>query len=71
MKKYYINNTSQSNGDYEVHESGCYWLIMASNTKYLGLFANCLEAVKAAKIQFPYRNSINGCANCSSACHTS
>jgi len=70
MKKYYINNNAQLNGDNEVHEDGCYWLRLANNTSYLGLFANCADAVRSAKIQYPYRNRINGCATCSSECHT-
>lgn len=70
MEKYYINNTAQSSGDYEVHKDGCYWLTLANDTSYLGLFSHCAEAVRSAKIKYPYRNRINGCATCCSACHT-
>jgi hypothetical protein len=70
MKKYYINNTQQPSGDYEVHAEGCYWLALANNTSYLGLFYNCGDAVSAAKRLYPLRNRINGCATCSKDCHT-
>lgn len=71
MKKYYINNNVQPNGDYEVHEEGCYWLSIATNTSFLGLFYNCEDAVKEAIRQYPYRSRINGCATGSYDCHTS
>ena len=65
--KYYVNNNAQDNGDHEVHKEGCYWLSLATDTTYLGEFYSCSGAVQKAKETFP---SANGCAHCSSACHT-
>ena len=68
MASYSVNDNAQSNGDHEVHESGCYWLGLAKSTTYLGNFTSCDPAVAAAKRI--YRQS-NGCAHCSPNCHTS
>jgi hypothetical protein len=62
---YYVNNNAQPNGDHEVHSDGCTY--MPTNKTYLGSFNNCQDAVKAAK---SYHTQVNGCAYCSSACHT-
>ena len=67
MAKYYVNKTAQANGDHEVHETGCYWLSRATNTRYLGYFPSCYGAVVSAKVVYP---TANGCATCSRACHT-
>jgi len=66
MATYYVNNHAQSNGDHEVHKSGCSF--MPSDKTNLGEHATCHTAVIAAK-QI-YRQS-DGCAFCSPACHTS
>lgn len=68
MARYYVNKNSQSNGDHEVHASGCSWLPMAENRIYLGAFENCKEAVKEAKNHY---DQVNGCYYCSNDCHTS
>ena len=68
MASYYVNDNSQSNGDHEVHEKGCYWLGLAKSTKYLGNFTSCRPAVAAAKMFYPQSN---GCVHCSPNCHTS
>jgi len=68
MKRYYLNNTAQVNGDHEVHEDGCYWLSLAKDTRYLGNYYSCKSAVEAAKLI--YRQS-NGCKHCATSCHTS
>jgi len=65
--KYYVNKVAQSNGDHEVHTAGCTWLPSEQNRKYLGEFENCEDAVKEAKKTY---TQSNGCATCSSACHT-
>ena len=67
MTDYYVNNTAQSNGDHEVHENGCYWLSLASNTSYLGRFSSCFPAVAKAKLTY---STTNGCAFCSPACNS-
>jgi hypothetical protein len=68
MPRYYVNDNAQSNGDHEVHKYGCVWLSKVKSKTYLGTHQNCYTAVQKAK-QI-YSNS-NGCATCSSACHTS
>jgi aminoglycoside/choline kinase family phosphotransferase len=68
MTKYYVNNNAQSiSNDHEVHKEGCYWLSIANNTKYLGLFNNCQSAVREAKKHYI---DTNGCAYCCPSCHT-
>ena len=65
MALYYVNNNAQQNGDHEVHVQGCFY--MPSNAQYLGDFSNCQAAVRAAR---QYYSQVNGCAFCSSECHT-
>ena len=65
MKKYYVNNNAQPNGDHEVHHEGCIWL--PQNKTHLGEFSNCKPAVEAAK---KYHRQVNGCKTCSNECHT-
>ena len=66
-KHYYVNDNAQPNGDHEVHEDGCSWLDLAISKSHLGLFETCHPAVEVAKEKYPQSN---GCAHCSSACHT-
>lgn len=68
MARYYVNKTAQLNGDHEVHEDDCQWLPSESNREYLGTFSSCFQAVAEAKKTYP---TANGCATCSSDCHTS
>lgn len=68
MAKYYVNNRAQDNGDHEVHRDGCGWLILATNTTYLGEYSTCDAAVARARLF--YRQS-NGCKYCTPSCHTS
>lgn len=56
MTAYYVNNDAQSNGDHEVHRSGCYWLSLASNM-YLGEFPGCFPAVAKAELTYPTANA--------------
>jgi len=65
MKKYYVNDRAQANGDHEVHHEDCIYL--PQNKTYLGTFSNCADAVKAAKKHYP---QVNGCKTCSKECHT-
>lgn len=67
MTKYYVNEISQPNGDYEVHTKNCDNLPEVRNRKYLGEFSNCQKAVKEAKKHF---EQVNGCYYCSKECHT-
>ncbi|MGH1388303.1 hypothetical protein [Kordia sp.] len=68
MTKYYVNKNAQTNGDHEVHKSGCWWLPKAENRIYLGEFYNCSGAVAKAKEEY---DQVNGCYHCSNDCHTS
>lgn len=66
MASYYVNRNAQTNGDHEVHVSGCGY--MPTDTTYLGEFASCGPAVTKAKETYPQSN---GCAYCCASCHTS
>ncbi len=68
MAAYYINKNAQSNGDHEVHKSGCSFMPNSENRRYLGDFSSCRPAVVAAKKIYP---TADGCYYCSPACHTS
>lgn len=67
MSKYYVNKNVQSNGDHEVHTTGCSWLPDAENRIDLGDFASCSPAVREAKKHYA---QVNGCYYCANACHT-
>ena len=68
MSRYYVNKNAQSNGDHEVHTTGCAWLPLLENRIYLGEFYSCFSAVSEARKHYV---QVNGCAHCSLACHTS
>ena len=68
MAKYYVNKNAQSNGDHEVHETGCKYLPADENRISLGYFDNCKDAVKKAKETY---STADGCYWCSNECHTS
>lgn len=67
MALYYVNKKAQANGDHEVHKSGCSFMPIEENRKYLGSFNNCFDAVREAKQFYPQSN---GCYYCSKECHT-
>ena len=67
MADYYVNRNTQSNGDNEVHVSGCSYF-PRSNYEYLGDYRSCYPAVTEARRR---GYNANGCYYCSSACHTS
>ncbi len=67
MARYYVNMNAQSNGDHEVHATGCSWLPQVENRIYLGDFSSCVPAVMAARKHYV---QVNGCAHCSLGCHT-
>lgn len=67
MARYYVNKNAQSNGDHEVHTTGCSWLPEVDNRIYLGDFLSCHPAVVKAK---EYYTKVNGCYFCSRPCHT-
>lgn len=67
MAYYYVNKNAQSNGDHEVHTTGCSFLPESDNRIYLGDFGSCPPAVQEAK---KYYSQVNGCYYCSNPCHT-
>ena len=67
MANYYVNKNAQTNGDHEVHKSGCSHMPYEVNRIYLGDFTACSAAVRAAKA---YYTQVNGCYYCSNPCHT-
>lgn len=67
MKKYYVNDNAQFNGDHEVHQESCPYLPSSQNRTYLGEFSNCKPAVAEAKRHY---RQVNGCKTCSNECHT-
>lgn len=68
MALYYVNKNAQTNGDHEVHKSGCSFMPNPENRQYLGDFSSCHPAVAAAKKIY---STADGCKHCSPACHTS
>ncbi|OYP03536.1 hypothetical protein CI599_10070 [Vibrio cholerae] len=68
MIHYYVNKNAQTNGDHEVHTSVCSHLPAEHNRLYLGMFANCRDAVREAKKTY---SKSNGCYYCCNLCHTS
>lgn len=69
MNDYYVNKNQQSNGDHEVHKSGCSYMPREENKEYLGMFDNCHKAVEEAKRRH-YPN-VNGCYYCCRECDNS
>lgn len=68
MASYYVNKNAQSNGDHEVHTSGCIFFPEAGNALYLGEFSSCYDAVREAK---KFYSQADGCMYCCPACHKS
>lgn len=68
MKKYYVNDNAQANGDHEVHTPSilCSYMPDHANRTYLGEFDTCKEAVREAKKK---HDQVNGCYYCCNECH--
>ena len=67
MAMYYVNKNAQTNGDHEVHTTGCSWMPKHENRISLGDFYSCHLAVVEARKHY---SQSNGCAHCSPDCHT-
>jgi len=67
MPFYYVNANAQSNGDHEVHETGCTQGADAKNQESLGWHLDCKGAVTEAKKS---HSTANGCAYCCPDCNT-
>lgn len=68
MSDYYVNKNAQSNGDHEVHKSGCSYLPNKENRIFLGNFSECYSALVRARQRY---SQVDGCYYCSNACHSS
>lgn len=66
---YYVNRNAQTNGDHEVHTSGCNFMPDPENRISLGSFDSCREPVRIAKRD--HYSQSNGCYYCCNECHTS
>ena len=67
MADYYVNKNQQSNGDHEVHKTGCDYFPNQENAVFLGSFTSCHYAVSAAKKK---GYNANGCYYYSKECYT-
>lgn len=67
MARYYVNKNAQTNGDHEVHTTGCAFMPTTENRLYLGDFTNCQRAVQEARKHYAQSN---GCYYCANDCHT-
>jgi hypothetical protein len=67
MPNYYVNSNAQTNGDHEVHETGCTQGADPENQVSLGYHGSCHGAVAQAKQRYP---TANGCAYCCEDCNT-
>jgi len=67
MAYYCVNKNAQSNGDHEVHKSGCSFYPAPENRISLGEHLVCSTAVSKAR---DYYDQVNGCYYCANPCHT-
>ena len=74
--KYYLNSNTQpsyNGGNYEIHKETCpyyYKYTNGSNFIYLGIFNSDVDALNAARRQYPNAaNRIDGCAYCCRSIH--
>ena len=65
--RYYVNNNAQNSWDHEVHRTWCVYLPLIVSKTYLGDYESCWPAKAKGKTIYA---SSDGCAYCSSACHT-
>ena len=68
MKHYYFSNTADLRGEHEIHTEGCAFIPPSSNRSYIGYYFDCSNAIRDARIQYPYK-SFNGCYYCCRECH--
>ncbi|HEX9877860.1 MAG TPA: hypothetical protein VGC50_14505 [Gammaproteobacteria bacterium] len=66
MARYYVNRSTQADGDHEVHRYGCVYMPSPEGWLYLGDFESCVPAIKKAKVVFEH---CDGCYYCSTFCH--
>lgn len=68
MDAYYVNTNAQTNGDHEVHKTGCSFIPLPEHKLFLGYFNNCHEAMVEARKTYP--TSADGCHYCCPDCDT-
>lgn len=68
MYKYSINKNTQSNGDHEIHKSGCDWEPLPHNREELGYQVDDYAALRAGKRLY---QRADGCRYCCPAIHHS
>ncbi|MBU3026129.1 hypothetical protein Q4603_02195 [Zobellia galactanivorans] len=66
MIKYYVNNTRQSNGNYEVHKHDCNLLAFILSKTDLGFHPTCQGAVMEAGKMY---KKTSACIRCCKECH--
>ena len=67
MLTYCVDHNAQENGDHEVHQEACARAPRILDRISLGSFRHCQLAIQEAQ---NYYSQVNGCAVCSSDCHT-
>ena len=67
MYRYCVNKNAQSTGEHEVHQENCAYLPDWESRVDLGNHPNCQSALRKAR---EYYSNVDGCAFCSSECHT-
>jgi hypothetical protein len=67
VASYYVNNHAQPTGEHEVHQKDCIDLPQVRTKTYLGEYAHCSYAVRAARI---IHSNVDGCAYGGPDCHT-
>lgn len=68
MRRYWVNNRTDSNpnNDHEVHKEMCHR--MPADKKDLGYHSTCQSALRKAKETY---SNVDGCAVCIPGCHKS
>lgn len=67
MATYSINKNAQSNGDHEIHKSGCLFEPYSANRIELGYHPNDYSALEAGKRLF---STADGCERCCPSIHS-
>lgn len=61
MPRFYLNGSAQPNGDYEIHQEGCYWLDSVHKKKDLKIHKTVNAALERAK---KYFDQVSACEYC-------
>ena len=66
MRSYCASKVPDAHGDHLVHFSHCYYIPEDKLCHALGQFADCQQALEAARKVFA---KVNGCRQCVRECH--